>query len=107
MTEKSGLVTPIRVMISDDHPLVRQGLKLALGVFPDLEVVAEAENGEQAVRLAAEILPDILVMEIQMPKKDGITAIQESPRPIRMHASWCSPAFPTTTSSSVRSRLGR
>jgi DNA-binding NarL/FixJ family response regulator len=64
-------------MISDDHPLVRQGLKLALGVYPDLEVVAEAENGEQAVRLAAEILPDTLVMDIQMPKKDGISAIQK------------------------------
>jgi DNA-binding NarL/FixJ family response regulator len=64
-------------MISDDHPIVRQGLRMMLEAYPDLDVVAEAEDGEQAVRLAAEVHPDVLVIDLQMPLKDGFTAIQE------------------------------
>jgi len=64
-------------MISDDHPIVRQGLKTMLEAYPDMTVVAEAEDGEQTVLMAAEIKPDILVIDLLMPQKDGITAIQE------------------------------
>ncbi len=77
MTEPEKTQPPIRVMITDDHPIIRQGLRMMLESYSDLEIVAEAEDGEQAVRLALEIQPDVLVMDIQMPVKDGITAIQE------------------------------
>jgi NarL family two-component system response regulator LiaR len=68
---------PIRVMISDDHPIVRQGLRTVLEAYEDMTIVAVAENGAQAVLLVAEIRPDILVIDLQMPVKDGVTAIQE------------------------------
>jgi NarL family two-component system response regulator LiaR len=77
MAENVDIHSPIRVMISDDHPIVRQGLRMMMEAYPDLEVVAEAGDGEQAVRLAAETQPDVLVIDLQMPLKDGITAIQE------------------------------
>lgn len=77
MNENASIRAQIRVLISDDHPIVRQGLRTMLEAYPDLEVVAEAEDGEQAVRLAAETQPDILLIDLQMPRKDGITAIQE------------------------------
>lgn len=77
MTEPVKNNHPIRVMIIDDHPIIRQGMKMMLEAYSDLEIVAEAENGEQAVLLAAEIQPDVLVMDIQMPVMDGITATRE------------------------------
>ena len=67
----------IRVMIADDHPVLRQGLGVALGGYPEMVLVGEAANGEQAVHLAAETKPDVIIMDMQMPDKDGITAIQE------------------------------
>jgi len=69
--------TPIRVLIAEDHPIMRQGLGVVLDAYEDLELVGEAENGEQAVQLAKALKPDVIVMDIQMPVKDGITAIQE------------------------------
>lgn len=77
MTQTPSKNNPIRVMISDDHPVVRQELRMMLEAFSDLLVVAEAEDGEQTVRLAAEIKPDVLVIDLILPLKDGITAIQE------------------------------
>lgn len=77
MIVNESLTSPIRVMIADDHPLFRQGFKLALTAYPDLELVAEAENREQAVRLAAERRPDIVVMNLQTDLKEGIAAILE------------------------------
>ena len=68
---------PIRVLIAEDHPIMRQGLGVVLDAYEDLAPVGEAENGEQAVQLAQELKPDVIVMDIQMPVKDGITAIQE------------------------------
>lgn len=65
----------IRVMIADDHPIVRQGLDVVLAAQPDMELVAEATNGEEAVRLAQQLRPDIIVMDLQMPVMDGLTAI--------------------------------
>lgn len=65
----------IRTLIVDDHAVVRQGLKMFLGLDPDLELVGEAENGEEAVRLTGELNPDVILMDLLMPVMDGITAI--------------------------------
>ena len=64
----------IRILLADDHAVVRQGLKMFLGLDPDLQVVGEAENGEEAVRMAGEIQPDIILMDLLMPVMDGVTA---------------------------------
>ncbi len=65
---------PIRIMIVDDHLLVRDGLKLLLSTFDDLEVVALAEDGGQAVDLCPQAQPDVVLMDIVMPNVDGPTA---------------------------------
>lgn len=67
----------IRVMIADGHPIMRDGLREALGRAGDLEVVGEAGDGEAAVMLAASTRPDIVIMETTMPVKDGIEACRE------------------------------
>jgi DNA-binding NarL/FixJ family response regulator len=64
----------IRILLADDHAVVRQGLKMFLGLDPDLQVVGEAENGEEAVRMAGEIQPDVILMDLLMPVMDGVTA---------------------------------
>ena len=73
-------VQPIRVLIADDHPIVREGLEVVLVSEPDMEMVAEATNGDEAVRLALETEPDVIIMDLQMPVKDGLTAIREIDR---------------------------
>ena len=75
MNPTSGV--PIRVLIAEDHPIMRQGLGVVLDAYDDLTLVGEAENGEQVVLLAQELSPDVIIMDIQMPEKDGLTAIQE------------------------------
>ncbi|MEU6865094.1 response regulator transcription factor [Streptomyces sp. NPDC046876] len=64
----------VRVLLADDQPLVRSGLRVLMEDTPDLEVVGEAANGAEAVRLAAELAPDVVVMDIRMPEMDGIEA---------------------------------
>lgn len=64
----------IRVVLADDQPLVRSGLRLLIDQAPDLEVVGEAASGSEAVRLARELQPDVVVMDIRMPDVDGIEA---------------------------------
>ncbi|MFE2916272.1 response regulator [Kitasatospora indigofera] len=64
----------VRVVLADDQPLVRSGLRVLINDTPDLEVVGEAADGEEAVRLAAELAPDVVVMDIRMPGMDGIEA---------------------------------
>jgi len=71
------MAEPIRVLIADDHPVVRQGLGVVLAAQPDMELVAEAADGEEAVRKAQETQPDVIIMDLQMPVKDGLTAIRE------------------------------
>ena len=67
----------LRVMIVDDHTLVRVGLKQVLEQTGEFEVVGQAADGEEAVRVAAEVLPDIIVMDVMLPKKDGVEACRE------------------------------
>ncbi|MFF4181974.1 response regulator [Streptomyces sp. NPDC001691] len=69
--------TPIRVLIADDQPLVRRGLSLILSPDPSFEVVGEAGNGAQAVTLARDLRPDVVVMDIRMPVLDGVAATGE------------------------------
>ncbi|MGC0418301.1 response regulator transcription factor [Embleya sp. AB8] len=64
----------IRLLIADDHPVVREGLAGMLAAEPDFEVVAAAEDGAQAVDRAAELRPDVVLMDLRMPGTDGVTA---------------------------------
>ncbi|MFD5123869.1 response regulator [Streptomyces sp. NPDC058385] len=64
----------VRVVLADDQPLVRSGLRVLIADTPDLEVVGEAANGEEAVRLVREVSPDVIVMDIRMPGMNGIEA---------------------------------
>ncbi|MFE4912976.1 response regulator [Streptomyces sp. NPDC056652] len=65
---------PVRVVLADDQPLVRSGLRLVMADHPDLEVVGEAATGAEAVHLVRDIGPDVVVMDIRMPGMDGIEA---------------------------------
>lgn len=65
---------PIRILLVDDHQLVREGIATLLRTQPDMEVVGEASGGDEALALAAELLPDVILMDIQMPRGNGITA---------------------------------
>jgi len=67
---------PIRILIADDHSVVRQGLKMFLGLDSELEVVGEAADGSEAVKLAHQLHPDVVLMDLLMPVMDGITATQ-------------------------------
>jgi len=66
-----------RILIADDHSVVRQGLRMFLALDPDLEVVAEAGDGAEALRLARELRPDVILMDLLMPTMDGIAATQK------------------------------
>ena len=70
----AGAPRPTRVLLVDDHRLVRSGFSLILSVEDDLEVVGEASDGEEAVRLTRELRPDVVLMDVQMPVMDGIEA---------------------------------
>ncbi len=70
-------MNPITVLLAEDHQIVRAGLRTMLGGSPDFKVIGEAENGLQAVAMAASLCPDVVVMDISMPLLDGIEATRQ------------------------------
>ncbi len=68
---------PIRVLLVDDHQVVRRGLRTFLEVQPDIEVVGEAGDGAEGIRQATELSPDVILMDVKMPGVDGIAALRE------------------------------
>ncbi|HKA90942.1 MAG TPA: response regulator transcription factor [Haliangiales bacterium] len=67
----------IRVVLAEDHTLVREGIRTLLGLVDDIEVVGEATDGEEAMRLAAAARPDVLLLDMRMPKADGLRVVTE------------------------------
>ena len=62
----------IKVLVADDHTMVREGLRALLNAKPDIEVVAEADNGRRALELVHEVMPDVVIMDVTMPDVNGI-----------------------------------
>jgi DNA-binding NarL/FixJ family response regulator len=75
----AGAQTPrrISVLIADDHPVVRQGLQVLLSVQDDIEVVGEAADGGQALAMAAELDPDVILLDLKLPVRDGVAVLRE------------------------------
>jgi DNA-binding NarL/FixJ family response regulator len=68
---------PIRVLVADDHPVFRYGMRAILGAEPDTELVGEATDGEEVVALAAELRPNVILMDLNMPEVNGIEATRQ------------------------------
>ncbi|MFD6564250.1 response regulator [Micromonospora profundi] len=87
MTDRAASVRPVRVLLADDQPLLRTGFRMVLGAEHDLDVVAEAGDGVEAVELSRRLLPDVVLMDVRMPRMDGIAAtraIVDSRLPVRV-----------------------
>ncbi|HEY5005360.1 MAG TPA: response regulator transcription factor, partial [Ktedonobacteraceae bacterium] len=70
----------IQVLIVDDHAVVRQGIRFLLEQQPDINVIGEGSNGIQAIKLATDLLPDVILLDLLMPEMDGVTAVREIKR---------------------------
>jgi DNA-binding NarL/FixJ family response regulator len=67
-------VSPIRVLVADDHPFFRDGLRVLLETTPDTELAGEVADGQQAIALAAQVCPDVILMDLRMPGTGGVEA---------------------------------
>ncbi|MFG1678278.1 response regulator [Micromonospora sp. NPDC049282] len=86
MTEAAA-PRPVRVLLADDQPLLRTGFRMVLGVEDDLDIVGEAGDGVEAVELSRRLLPDVVLMDIRMPRMDGVAAtraIVDARLPVRV-----------------------
>ena len=77
MNESQRETPVIRALVVDDHAIIRKGMRAVLELVPDIELVGEAENGKQAVKLDAELSPDVILMDLMMPEMNGIECIKQ------------------------------
>ncbi|WP_422740101.1 response regulator [Micromonospora sp. WMMD729] len=87
MSDRVAPARPVRILLADDQPLLRTGFRMVLGAEGDLDVVAEAGDGVEAVELSRRLLPDVVLMDIRMPRMDGVAAtraIVDSRLPVRV-----------------------
>ncbi|MFC4017310.1 response regulator [Micromonospora sp. GCM10011542] len=87
MTDRVAPGRPVRILLADDQPLLRTGFRMVLGAAGDLDVVAEAGDGVEALELSRRLLPDVVLMDIRMPRMDGVAAtraIVDARLPVRV-----------------------
>ncbi|MEU5940175.1 response regulator transcription factor [Micromonospora sp. NPDC047548] len=87
MSDGAATARPVRILLADDQPLLRTGFRMVLGTEEDLDIVAEAGDGQEAVELSRRLLPDVVLMDIRMPRMDGVAAtraIVDARLPVRV-----------------------